>query len=545
MDHLDSRAAEGVSLAGAGHWVEAAKACAEVVAGGRSDYRIHSLYGSVLMRCGRYEDARDQLGVALLYSPESIEVRNNLAATQLKLGEPCLTEETCRAILAECPDYLPAWANLGLALCHQGRVPEGLEAMQRAIELSPDDPILRDNLLLNLNYIATDGQDLAFVHEALCGDLGRSPKKPLPNTGSRRIRIGYVSNDFKSHSVSFFIAGVIRAHSRSAFEVFCYSTTPAPDRRTENFRELADHFVDLSNCSDVEAAQRVEADQIDILVDLGGHTSGNRLGIFALRPAPVQVSYLGYPATTGCSFIDYRVVDALTDPEENSSFSTERLVRLTPPFLAYLPHSTFPATAQLPALANGYLTFGSFNHSSKISDDTLELWSMVLTKVPDSRLFLKARAFSDAKVCDGYRERFSQRGIDGARLSFSGFTEGTQEHLAAYGKIDIALDTFPYNGTTTTCEALWMGVPVITLVGNLHAARVGYTLLTSVGLGDLAATSAADYVALAATFPEDLNHLANLRRSLQRIVASSALCDPSRLTLELETAYRKMLEDHV
>jgi predicted O-linked N-acetylglucosamine transferase (SPINDLY family) len=342
--------------------------------------------------------------------------------------------------------------------------------------------------------------------------------------------------------VSFFMAGILWTHERSAFEIFCYSTTHAPDRRTENFRQLAEHFVDLSSCSDAEAAQRIEADQIDILVDLGGHTSGNRLGIFALRPAPVQVSYLGYPATTGCSFIDYRLIDALTDPEGSEAFSTERLIRLPAPFLLYNPHSTFPGSTPPPALANGFITFGSFNFSSKITENTLDLWSRVLTEVPGSRMFIKARAFSQAAVCERFREQFSQRGIDPARLTFSGPIEGAQGHLAAYGKVDIALDTFPYNGTTTTCEALWMGVPVVSLVGDLHAARVGYSILTAVGLGGMAAPSPDNYVALAAAFSQDIHQLAVFRGQLQKAVAQSPLCDRFRLTRGLEDAYRKMLQ---
>jgi tetratricopeptide (TPR) repeat protein len=540
--HLD-QAAQAEFLASQGRWLEAAAAYANVILAGRSDYHVHYNYGTVLMNCDHYEGARDQLIASLLYFPKSIEALNNLSAAYFKLGNPCAAEETCRTILAHQPDFHLAWSNLGLSLASQGRVPDAIEAFQRALELVPNDRVAREGLLLNLNYIATNGLDLVDVHRLLCADLpSLSPKKPLPATSGRRIRIGYVSSDFKSHPVSFFMAGIVLTHDRDAFEIFCYSSTHAPDGRTEDFRRLAEHFVDLANCSDAEGAIRIEADQIDILVDLGGHTSGNRLGIFALRPAPVQVSYLGYPATTGCAFIDYRVVDILTDPAGSEAYSTERLARVPAPFLCYYPHTTYPESGPLPALTNGHITFGSFNHSPKISADTLDLWSCVLKEVPDSRMFIKARAFSEAAVCERFREQFAIRGIEPSRLIFSGLLEAAQDHLATYGRVDIALDTFPYNGTTTTCEALWMGVPVISLVGDLHAARVGFTLLNAVGLGGLATTSGDNYVALAAALSKDKGHLTHLRGHLQQVIANSPLCDRFRLTKGLEDTYRKMLE---
>ena len=529
------------SLADAGRWGEAAEAYAKLVETGLSNYLLHFNYGTVLMNWGRFKEGREQLLAALQYQPDSLEALNNLAGANLKLGNACAAEEVCRRILAVQPGFHTAWTNLGVALTYQGRIIEGIEAMKRALEIAPEDWIARDNLLLNLNYTATDGNDLADVHHLLCAYLPSAPRRPMPDAAGRRIRVGYVSSDFRGHSVAYFMAGVIGTHDRSAFEVFCYSMTSSPDWMTKNFVRMAEHFVDLATCSDPEAATRIEADQVDILVDLGGHTTGNRLGIFALRPAPVQVSYLGYPATTGCSFIDYRLVDGLTDPDGSDSYSTERLVRLPAPFLCYYPHPDSPPTAPLPALGNGYITFGSFNHSSKISDDTLDLWSRVLAEVPDSRLFIKSRPFTDEAVCERFLQRFAQRNADTSRISLSGLIENPMGHLAAYGKIDIALDTFPYNGTTTTCEALWMGVPVISLVGNLHAARVGHTILTAVGLGDLAATSADDFVGLAAAFSEDKHQLADLRNQLRKVVEHSPLCDRFRLTRGLENAYREML----
>ncbi|NWJ41141.1 MAG: tetratricopeptide repeat protein [Geothrix sp.] len=542
MDQHNGRAAKAESLVESGRWSEAVEAYAEVVAAGESDFQIHFNFGTALMHCSRFEKGRDQFSSALRYRPDSIAALTNLAGAQVNLGNTCAAADTFRRIVTRQPDFHTAWVNLGVALADQGLISEGIEALQRGFDLAPDDSAARNNLLLHLNYACTDGLGLAEVHQMLCAPIASAARKPLQDTAGRRICIGYVSNDFRGHSVAFFLLGILGTHDRGAFEVFCYSLTHAPDRMTENFVRLAEHFVDLSTCSDAEAAGRIEADQIDILVDLGGHTSGSRIGIFAFRPAPIQATYLGYPATTGCPFIDFRMVDAHTDPEGSEAFATEELIRLPAPFLCYTPNAASPDIAPLPALANGFITFGSFNQSAKISDETLDLWSGVLAAVPDSRMFIKARAFSDTQVCDRFRGRFAERGIDASRISFSGLLANPREHLAAYGKVDIALDTFPYNGTTTTCEALWMGVPVISLVGGLHAARVGYTILTAVGLAGLATTSADEFVSLAAAFSEDRGQLAELRGHLRMVVANSPLCDRARFTKGLEDAYRKMVD---
>ncbi len=541
MDQRTGRIAEAESLVETGRWSDAAGAYAEIVASGVSDFGVHFNFGIALMHCSRFEHGRDQFSAALRYRPDSIEALTNLAGAHVNLGNPCAAEESFRRILAVQPAYPTAWVNLGVALADQGRISEGLEALQRGWNLAPDDSAARNNLLLHLNYACKDGLGLVEVHEAICATIPSASRKSPPSTAGRRIRIGYVSNDFRGHSVAYFLVGILAAHDRSAFEISCYSLTHAPDRMTANFVRLSDHFVDLSNCTDAEAAKRIEADEIDILVDLGGHSSGGRIGIFSFRPAPIQVTYLGYPATTGCSFIDSRMVDALTDPEGSDALSTEKLIRLPAPFICYTPNAASPEVAPLPALANGHITFGSFNQSAKISDETLDLWSRVLSGVPDSRMFIKARAFSDAQVCERFRQRFAERGLDASRITFSGLIANPQEHLAAYGKVDVALDTFPYNGTTTTCEALWMGVPVISLVGGLHAARVGYSILSAVKLEGLATTSDDDFVALSVAFSEDRNQLAALRSHLRMVVASSPLCDRTRFTRGLEDAYQKMV----
>ena len=542
MDRCQRRLAEAEALAKEARWQEAAEAYRLAVDAGATGFQTHVSYGTALLHCGALEAAKAPLKAALDMSPDSLDALNNLGAKLGRSGHLAAAETTIRLVLEKHPAIPTCWINLCLSLGQQGKVPEAIEAVQTAMEHFPEDVNLRQILLFFLNLIATEGEDLAEVHRALCEDIQARPRKPLPNTRGRRIRVGYVSNDFKSHPVSSFMASIITSHDRSAFEVFCYSTTTTPDARTRDFQHLAEHFVDIAVLSDAEAARKIEADQIDILVDLGGHTTGNRLRMFALRPAPIQATYLGYPATTGCTFMDFRLVDSRTDPEGSEANSTEQLVRLPAPFLCFYPHFTCPPTAPLPALTNGHITFGSFNQAAKISDDTLDLWSGVLQAVPDSRLFLKAQAFSDPAVCGRFEERFAQRGIQPSRLTFSGFMKKPLDHLAAYEKVDVALDTFPYNGTTTTCEALWMGVPVISLVGSLHAARVGYTLLAAVGMEGFATNTVQDFVALAVELVKNSGQLAALRGRLQAVMAASRLCDPQGFTRGLEDSFRRMLD---
>ncbi len=542
MSPWGSKVARADALATQGRWREAAAAYAALMKAGQVAAGLHHNYGIVLMHLGEVERAIELLQEACRRDPQSLDALNNLSGAQLKQGNPLAAEATCRQVLARDPGHPMAWTNLGLALCEQGRVAEGIAAMGQALDLAPEYAIARDNLLLNLNYIATDGKELAEFHRRLCATQQVSAARLRSHALGGRIRLGYVSSDFRSHSVAYFMTAVVEGHDRRAFEVSCYSSTHTPDAVTERFARAADRFVDVATLTDAEAAARIEADGVDILVDLGGHTAGNRLGIFALRPAPIQATYLGYPATTGCPFIDYRLVDSVTDPPGTDRFATEQLVRLPAPFLCYEAWPGAPPPAPLPAQARGHVTYGSFNHASKISDATVDLWCRILAASPESRLCLKARAFSAPDACAAMRRRFEAQGIDGTRINLQGLVGDLQAHLATYGEVDIALDTFPYHGTTTTCEALWMGVPVITLAGELHAARVGASLLAAVGLQSLVAPTPEAYVGLALSLPKEPARLAALRARLRGIVASSALCDRGRLVKGLEAAYQTMAQ---
>lgn len=365
-----------------------------------------------------------------------------------------------------------------------------------------------------------------------------NPVRHLADETGRRLRIGYLSKDFARHSVAYFIEPVIARHDLNRFEIFCYSNNPKPDMVTERIEELAEHWRDVAFVSDEEVRRQITRDGIDILVDLSGHTGGNRRHLLARMPAPVQVSYLGYPATMAMSAIAYRIVDAITDPPgEADTAHTEALVRLPGCFLTYLPAQDPPAVSLPPAAVRGHITFGSFNNPVKINRDVVAVWAKILHAVPRSRLLLKGLAFSVEAASDRFREMFAAQGIAAERLALIAWHPEVKGHLELYSQIDIALDPFPYNGTTTTCEALWMGVPVLTLAGDRHSARVGASLLTAVGLSEFVSSSRDDYVACAARLAADPARLAALRAGLRERMQSSPLLDAEGFTRKLEAAY--------
>ena len=483
----------------------------------------------------------------------------------------------------EAKDTAELWNNLANILDEQGLVESALQAYQRAVTLRPDDA--RFHLGFGGALLTIGKLDEAFVHitrareldpalavAADCGLMGllyvsEDPKAPLaaatawanglvlpPALGhansrdpDRRLRIGYVSPDFFHHPVANFIAPVLASHDRGSVEVFCYAEVKAPDRVTERLRglvESADHWRDTTGMSDDSLASAIRAEGIDILIDLAGHTVGGRLPVFARKPAPVQATWLGYPATTGLTQIDWRITDPIADPPglTDDQYS-ERLLRLPTGFNCYQPIDDMPPVVPLPADTNGYVTFGCFNHAAKIREKTLDVWAELLKAVPDSRLCLKHRGFSLPSTVAEYRHGFERRGVAAARVDLISFIDDPRRHLAAYDRVDVALDPFPYNGTTTTCEALWMGVPVIALAGDAHLSRVGVSLLTRVGLPELVADTPARYIEIAARLAADRERLRGLRGALRARTAGSSVCDAALVTRELETALRQVWRD--
>jgi len=403
-------------------------------------------------------------------------------------------------------------------------------------------------LLLALHYDPAASRE--WLHKAH-GEAGRAfadlPRCRLtgrsPTVGRRRLRVGYVSADFRTHSVGYFLSPVFAAHDREVVEICCYSGCTDEDEQTSVFKAQSQLWRSTVGTSDAEVANMIRDDGIDILVDLSGHTNGHRLRAFARRPAPIQLTWLGYPDTTGLPSIDYRLTDDTVDPPGAAdALSYERLWRLPRGFNCYAAPKEAPPVAASPALINGFVTFGSFNNLAKVNAFVLDLWCDVLKRVPRSQLVLKAKWLAHREMRERLFEQLGQRGLARDRVKLIGKLPSTAAHLAAYANVDIALDTYPYNGATTTCEALWMGVPVVTLAGDRHSSRVGASLLKRVGLSRQVATRPEDYVAAAVALAADIPRLAALRAGGRRRMASSQLCDGAAFTRRLESAYRAMWE---
>lgn len=360
----------------------------------------------------------------------------------------------------------------------------------------------------------------------------------------RRLRIGYVSSDFRQHSVGYFIEPVLAHHDHGRFEIFCYSDHFQEDEVTERLKSHADHWRRLVGLSDEQAANQIRADQIDILIDLVGHMGGNRLLVFARKPAPIQVTWLGYPNTTGLSAMDYRLTDGFADPPGTTEhLHSEKLIRLPECFSCYRPLSDAPEISELPAREKRYVTFGSFNNQAKITPEVIAVWARILQSILGSHLTLKNPALGDETTQQMVQNSFAELGITPERLELLGHDPSQRLHLERYRSIDIGLDPFPYNGATTTCEALWMGVPVVTLAGKTHAGRVGVSQLSNLGLTELIGHTPEEYVAVAMRLSADLERLSALRTELRSRMAGSPLMDGPRFTKNLEEACLTMWKE--
>jgi protein O-GlcNAc transferase len=502
--------------------------------------------GNALRDQGKLDEAISRYEQALALKPNYPEVLSNLGVAlrdQGKLGEAVARYERALAIK---PEYPEALSNLGVALIDQGKLDDAIACYERAIAVKPDYVEAYSNRAFCLNY--HDKVTAAEVFSAHCHwheRIARPVSKPMAYANKReierRLKVGYVSPDFCQHSVAFFIEPLLRAHDRQAVEVFCYADVTRPDAVTERLRGYADHWLMTVGRLDDDLAERIRKDRIDILVDLAGYTLKNRLGVFARKPAPVQVTWMGYPNTTGLDTIDYRLVDAVTDPVgEADAWASETLVRLEGGFLCYGGAEDVPEPTVPPCLMTHTVTFGSFNNPAKLSDATLDTWARLLDRVPKARLLLKGKPLGDAATRVLFLSRLGERGVEAERVELVSWLSSPAMHLALYDRVDIALDPFPYNGTTTTCEALWMGVPVVTLLGDRHAGRVGASLLTQVGFTDWIASSVDEYLEIATELAADPNQLNELRHTLRARLAASTLCDGRAFAHKIEAAYRTM-----
>ena len=438
--------------------------------------------------------------------------------------------------------------RLGNALWNQGQIARAINCYRRAVALKSDYAAALSNLAFTMNYDAEASRSEIYAahreRAAMFPSPGMFDRSYLNDrTPDRRLRIGYVSGDFCEHSVSYFFEPLLASHNHGEVQVFAYSSLnrAEEDETTDRLRSLADHWISICRWDDKNAAEQIREDRIDILIDLGGYTARSRLALFALKPAPVQATWLGYLNTTGLTAMDYRVSDAIADPAgETDRFNSETLVRLRPPFLCYRPFDHAPPVSALPAYAAGHLTFGSFNDLPKLTPRVIKLWAKLLHAVRGSRLIIKTEQMRDAPTAAQLRSQFADEGIAPERVDLLAWRVRTAHHLARYALIDVALDPFPFNGVTTTCEALWMGVPVVTLRGDRPYARVGASLLASVGLQEFVTEDPESYVEMAASLGHDLSRLGELRLGLRDRMRASPLCDGPGFARAIEQTYRRM-----
>lgn len=478
----------------------------------------------------------------------------SIYSTHLNLGVVCFELRDfeaaiahSRQALASKPGCAVCYSNIGNAQMEQGKHVEAIASFEQALKLDPNFAGVYGNILFCMNYMdCYDAQQIFARHiewaERYAARYIATTSHDNTREPRRTLRIGYVSADFREHPVGFFMEGVLQYHTAAACEIYCYSNSSHEDAMTARLRRHVACWRQISALNDDEAAAMIRADGIDILVDLSGHTAGSRLLVFARKPAPVQVTWLGYNNTTGLSNMDYLLADAGVIPPDTAQRFSEQVLRLPGCYLCYLAPEYAPAVTPSPNITNGYITFGCFNNLAKVTEAMLVLWAEILHRVPNSRFILKYRQLADPVVQQRYRDWFSARGIAPERVILDGRNLDHACLLGYYGALDIALDTHPYSGVTTTCEALWMGVPVVTLAGENFISRNSATLLSNAGLDDLITSTPQQYVETAVALAADDVRLAQLRSVQRERIKASPLGNAPMFVQHLEAAYRSIWE---
>ncbi len=513
----------------------------------RPEYaEAHYNLGNTLRDQDKPEEAVTAFLRAVELRPNYAEAHNNLGNVLRGMGQLEKAVATFRRALEAKTDYAHAHNNLGNAFKDQGDLDEALVAFRTALELNPSFDEAHSNLLSCLYYHPSCDRQTIFAEQRKWNAQHAVPLSPTANLHGnaaipeKRIRLGLVSHNFRRHPVGYLALSSLEALNTEAVELYCYADIIHGDDLTERFREAAHTWRSTVGMSDENIVALIGGDEIDILVDMSGHGTGSRLLVFAHRPAPVQVKWVGCQNnTTGMDAIDYFISDSVETPAHHEPWYTEEIVRLPDSYVCYEPPHYAPAVAPLPAISNGHITFGCFNNLTKVNRQAVALWSRLLKGAPASRLILKAKQLNDAAVRARYQAMFAAHGIAPERLDLLGYSLHA-ELLAHYSDVDIALCPIPYSGCLTTCEALWMGVPVVTMPGEIFAHRHSASFLGTVGLTDWLATTPEQYLQIAERHCGDLDGLAALRAGLRERVRRSPLCDAPRFAGNLEAAFRRM-----
>ncbi|MGD0464813.1 MAG: tetratricopeptide repeat protein [Tepidisphaeraceae bacterium] len=539
----------GNALNGRGKYAEAVEQFRRAIALDPAMVDAHNNLGNALQMLGDYKAAAEAYVAALNCKPDFVVAYNNLGSVLRRVGKLDESIAALRQAIKMQGEFHQAHCNLGNSLKDAGRLDDAIECYRRAVELKASDHASHSNLVFAVQY-HPDYDSAAILREALRWNVLhaqplRHEIKAHENPGApgrdRRLRVGYVGADFREHCQSLFTIPLLSNHDRKEFEVFCYAHVSRPDARTERIRGLCDGWQSIVGMTDAEVAQKIREDRIDILVDLTMHMSLGRLLVFARKPAPVQVAWLAYPGTTGLSAMDYRLTDPYLDPPGMHDHDyCEKSIRLPDTFWCYDPLSEEIEIGELPALRDGRVTFGCLNNFCKASPLALELWARVLRAVEGSRFILLAAPGGHRQTVVDF---FQSRGIEGDRLEFVEF-QARQEYLKVYRRIDIGLDTLPYNGHTTSLDSMWMGVPVVSRVGNTVVGRAGWSQLCNLDLKELAAQGDEEFVKIAVDLASDLQRLKELRKSLRGRMQRSPLMDAPRFARSVESAYREMWKSY-
>ncbi len=513
--------------------------------------KLHFMLAQLMEGTGRFDTAIQHYQYSIELDTRFVEALNNLGVLFKKVHRYRDAVGCFERVLKLNPGSAQVLSNLGNCLKESGQIDTAIDTLEKAVASDPNLLGAHSNLLLALNYLEDKSpEEVAEAHKAWgkASNLGEhvrsrpydfSRYQEQKGDLQRRIKLGFVSADLHRHSVAFFIEPLLEHLDRKRFELTCYYNNSVTDPVQERLQQASEHWVAVESWNDDALADQIYKDAIDILIDLSGHSAHNRLPVFARRPAPVQMTWLGYPNTTGLAAIDYRISDDIADPPGSSeALCSEEILRVDGGFLCYQGNDELPEPVDTPALKNGYITFGCCNNAVKISPAQVARWSEILKALPTARLLLKAPQFGDLHTREHFLSLFQKQGIDPGRLAFSGLVPDYVDHMRFYETIDIALDTFPYNGTTTTFEGLWMGVPALTLAGDSHASRVGASILTRLGLEKCVAHSSEDLLECALGMSADLDALNQVRRKLRLDLKSLVIGDPERFTRNMESVLK-------
>lgn len=569
---------QALQLSQAGNHAEAEKVCKRALADDPSDARIWCHLGTCYLSMSRFPDAIKAYEQAVKRQPRFAEAVNNIGVAYARLGKVDQAIATFMQARALRPTWAEPSISLGNLFVTHERFDEALEAYSHAARSEPNNPepqtligsihgrlglledgsrhfreglrlnprnaVAHSNLLLAMNY-DPDADPSIVLNEHRWFDRlhgqGLAPIPPHVNSREpdRPLRIGYLSPDLRRHAVAWFMLPVFQSHDPNQFKLYCYAAQADMDAISDQFRKLSSGWKQVLSPNDAQVADMIRADGIDILVDLAGHTSGNRLTVMGRRPAPVQVTYLGYPNTTGMSAVDFWITDAIADPADLPTYATEQVTRLPGCFCCFAPHPDVPDVAPPPCVAKGHVTFGLLHKLAKYNPMMLDLWTRILHAVPDSRLLVH-RDSLDKSVQDRLMQEFTSRGIERGRIELDKKSAKEGAHYAVYSRIDISLDSLPWSGHTTSCESMWMGVPFITMRSKTHAGRMAASILQTVGVDELIAEDEEEFVRIAVELAGDVERIKRYRQTLRDTMKRSALCDAKSFTRGLESAYRQM-----